>query len=168
MKYAKIIEGLIDTISLDRPQVLMERQVEKQVEVWVPEPTEEDPAAGHTETQTVTETVTTLEDEPGWIEVPDDAFAGFDWDGETATPPPAEPPQIPDRVSRRQFKMQLAISGLAGQVQSWVAAQDELVQIAFNESGEFVRDEAMMQAGFAALDFTGEQIDAFFTAAAAL
>ncbi len=100
MKYAKIIEGLIDTISLDRPQVLMERQVEKQVEVWVPEPTEEDPAAGHTETQTVTETVTALEDEPGWIEVPDDAFAGFDWDGETATPPPAEPPQIPDRVSR--------------------------------------------------------------------
>ncbi len=134
----------------------------------MPEPTEEDPAAGHTETQTVTETVTALEDEPGWIEVPDDAFAGFDWDGETATPPPAEPPQIPDRVSRRQFKMQLAISGLAGQVQSWVAAQDELVQIAFNESGEFVRDEAMMQAGFAALDFTGEQIDAFFTAAAAL
>jgi hypothetical protein len=168
MKYARIINGLIDTISFDRPQMLVPKQVEKQVEVWVPEPTEEDPNAGHTETQTVTETVTVQEDEPGWIEVPDDAFAGFSWDGEVATPPPALPAPIPNRVSRRQFKMQLAISGLSAQVTTWVAAQDELVQIAFNESGEFARDEPMMQAGFAALGFAPEQIDAFFTAAAAL
>jgi hypothetical protein len=74
----------------------------------------------------------------------------------------------PDRVSSRQFKMQLSIAGLKEQVETWVAAQDELTQIAYAESGEFLRSEPMMQTGFAALGFTSAQIDAFFTAAAAL
>lgn len=78
------------------------------------------------------------------------------------------PVVIPDRVSRRQFKMQLEISGLAALVDGWVAGQSTLVQIAFKESGEFVRTEPMMQSGFGALGFTTGEIDAFFTAAAAL
>lgn len=73
---------------------------------------------------------------------------------------------IPDRVTARQFKMQLHISGLLSSVEAWIAAQDELVQIAYANSGSFVRDEPMMQVGFAALGFTEEQGDAFFTAAA--
>jgi len=85
--------------------------------------------------------------------------------GDVAEYVPPEP-VVPDRVSRRQFKMQLVISGLSEQVATWVASQNELVQIAFNESGEFVRTEPMMAAGFAALGFTPEQVDAFFTAAA--
>lgn len=79
---------------------------------------------------------------------------------------PPEP--VPDRVSSRQFKLQLAIDGLKPSVDAWVAAQDELTQIAYEYSGEFVRDEPMMQAGFAALGFTPEQGDAFFVAAAGL
>lgn len=78
------------------------------------------------------------------------------------------PVAVPSRVSSRQFKMQLAISGLKAQVDGWVAAQDELTRIAYEFSGEFVRDEPMLQAGFAALEFTAEQGDAFFTAAAKL
>lgn len=81
---------------------------------------------------------------------------------------PAPPPPVPDRVSARQFKLQLLAAGLLDQVEAWVATQPKPVQIAYADSGEFVRDEPMMQAGFSALGFTSEQGDAFFTAAAAL
>ena len=75
---------------------------------------------------------------------------------------------VPDRVTARQFKMQLEKAGLLDAVEAWVGQQEKLVQIAYNNSGTFVRGEPMMQAGFAALGFTEAQADAFFTAAAAL
>lgn len=56
------------------------------------------------------------------------------WDGSKIvvyTPPP--PPVT--SVSRRQFKMQLAIAGLLEQVEAWVAAQDPLTKIAYAEFG---------------------------------
>ena len=75
---------------------------------------------------------------------------------------------IPDRVTARQFKLQLLAAGLLDQVETWVAAQDQAVQIAYANSGTFLRTEPMMATGFAALGFTSAQIDAFYTAAAAL
>jgi hypothetical protein len=77
--------------------------------------------------------------------------------------PPAAP--APDRVTARQFKLQLLADGILDQVEGWIATQSQAVQIAYANSGTFVRDEPMMQAGFAALGFTPEQIDAFFMAA---
>lgn len=76
--------------------------------------------------------------------------------------------RMPDRVTARQFKLQLLASDLLDSVEAWIATQSRAVQIAYANSGTFVRDEPMMQAGFAALGFTSEQGDAFFTAAAAL
>lgn len=78
------------------------------------------------------------------------------------------PVAIPNRVSRRQFKLQLAIDGIKADVEAWVATQDELVQIAYAESGEFWRDEPNMQAGFAGLGFSEAQVDEFFLAASLL
>lgn len=75
---------------------------------------------------------------------------------------------IPGSVSARQFKLQLLAAGLLDQVDAWVAAQDQAVQIAYANSGTFVRGEPMMQQGFTDLGFTTAQIDAFFTAAALL
>lgn len=75
------------------------------------------------------------------------------------------PPPTPDRVTARQFNLQLLADGILDQVEGWIATQSQAVQIAYANSGTFVRDEPMMQAGFAALGFTAEQIDAFFTAA---
>ncbi len=75
---------------------------------------------------------------------------------------------VPDRVTARQFKLQLLAAGLIDQVEAWIATQDRSVQIAFEYSGTFVRDEPMMQAGFAALGFTEQQVDEFFAAAATL
>ena len=85
--------------------------------------------------------------------------------GEVAEYVPPEP-VIPDRVTARQFKLQLLQAGLLASVEAWIGSQSQAVQIAYNNSGTFVRTEPMMQAGFTALGFTPEQIDAFFTAAA--
>lgn len=72
---------------------------------------------------------------------------------------------VPDRVTARQFKLQLLAIGQYDDVQAWVGQQDQAVQIAFEYSGTFLRTEPMMQAGFSAMGFTAEQIDAFFIAA---
>lgn len=77
------------------------------------------------------------------------------------------PPPVAS-VSARQFKLQLLAAGLLDQVDAWITTQPRAVQIAYEYSGSFVRTEPMMAAGFAAMGFTEEQIDAFFTAAAAL
>ncbi|MBZ9822348.1 hypothetical protein [Mesorhizobium sp. CA4] len=75
---------------------------------------------------------------------------------------------VPASVSARQFKLQLLSNGLLDQVEAFVAAQGQAVQIAYDNSGTFVRSEPMMQAGFAALGFADEQVDAFFVAASKL
>ncbi|NKM69155.1 hypothetical protein [Rhizobium laguerreae] len=71
-------------------------------------------------------------------------------------------------VSARQFKLQLLSAGLLDEVDTWVAQQSREIQIAYEYSGTFIRDSAMMGEGFAAMGFSAQQIDAFFQAAAAL
>ncbi|AWC25353.1 hypothetical protein CO731_04848 [Aminobacter sp. MSH1] len=73
--------------------------------------------------------------------------------------------RVPDRVTARQFKLQLLAEGLLDHVEGWVASQGKAIQLAYDNSGTFARDESMMQAGFKALGFPPEQIDAFFSAA---
>ena len=80
----------------------------------------------------------------------------------------SSPDPIPASVSARQFRLMLRRSGLLDAVKSWVAQQDGEVQDAFEYSGTFVKDSPMMSAGFQAMGFTAQQIDAFFTAAAQL
>lgn len=77
-------------------------------------------------------------------------------------------PQPVTSVSARQFKLQLLAAGLLDTVDAWIATQSRAVQIAYEYSGAFVRTEPMMAAGFAAMGFTEEQIDGFFTAASNL
>jgi hypothetical protein len=102
------------------------------------------------------------------VEASEGAAIGGSYADGAFTPPEPVPAPVPDRVTARQFKLQLLAAGLLDQVEAWIASQSQAVQIAYNNSGTFVRNEPMMQAGFAALDFTSQQIDAFFTAAAAL
>jgi len=75
---------------------------------------------------------------------------------------------VPDRVTARQFKLQLLAIGQYDEVQAWVAQQSQAMQIAFEYSGTFLRTEPMMQAGFSAMGFTEEMVDAFFVAAGQL
>lgn len=83
--------------------------------------------------------------------------------------PYQEPPAaVPDRVTSRQFMVQLVVAGIKDQVDAWVAQQTAELQVAYQFSGTFVRDDPMMQQGFTEIGFTGDQIDAFFVAAAQL
>jgi hypothetical protein len=111
----------------------------------------------------------------GWIPFtasPDDSAGKDIYDAVIAAgniaPYVAPDPVVPDRVTARQFKLQLLAAGLLDQVEAWIDQQDKAVQIAYANSGTFLRTEPMMQTGFAALGFTSEQIDAFYVAAAAL
>lgn len=103
----------------------------------------------------------------GTLSVPLRPGANYEWqNGEWVYVEPVV--VVPDSVSSRQFKMQLSIAGLKPQVEAWVSSRDVLTQIAYAESGSFVRGEPMMQTGFGALGFTSEEIDAFFLAASLL
>lgn len=82
------------------------------------------------------------------------------WDPSTET--------APDSVSARQFKLQLLAQGLLDQVEAWVGSQSRAVQVAYDNSGSFLRTEPMMTAGFAAMGFSPTQINDFFIAAAKL
>jgi hypothetical protein len=100
------------------------------------------------------------------IDTPDQWAVMLDW-GEPE--PFEEPPEpIPDRVTARQFFLQLEAAGLLDDVEAWIEQQALPVQIAYARSSTFVRDDVMLQQGFEALQFTPEQVDAFFQAAAAL
>lgn len=88
--------------------------------------------------------------------------------------PPAPEPVLPNRISSRQFFLQLdrmdstTNPGIYLLVSNWVALQDRSVRIAFDKADTFLRTDEMLQQGFDALGFTTEQVDAFFTAASAL
>ncbi|ANM10401.1 MULTISPECIES: hypothetical protein [unclassified Rhizobium] len=82
---------------------------------------------------------------------------------------PSKPDQSTfDRVTARQFKLQLLSAGLLDAVDTWVNHQPRDIQIAYEYSGAFVKDSPMMTAGFAAMGFSPQEIDAFFAAAAQL
>lgn len=93
---------------------------------------------------------------------------GWAYDGEEFAPPVAPVLPAPDSVSARQFKLQLLAAGLLDEVEGWIGSQGAAVQIAYENSGTFVRSEPMMQSGFVALGFDEIQIDDFFRAAATL
>jgi hypothetical protein len=78
------------------------------------------------------------------------------------------PPPSVESVSSRQFKLQLLAQNLLDPVEAWVNTQSRAIQVAYENSGTFVRNAAMMADGFAAMGFTAQQIDDFFTAASKL
>lgn len=82
--------------------------------------------------------------------------------------PPAPEPVVPDRLSRRQFRLAFIDAGLLEQVDAWVATQDIRTQAAYADSSTFLRTDEMLQQGFAELGFTNNQIEAFFSTSVSL
>jgi hypothetical protein len=85
-------------------------------------------------------------------------------------PPPPPPPTVPERVTRRQALLALAATG---QLESALALFDALPRtdtrrIEFETSLAFERNSPTTLAMAQALGITPAQIDALFTAAAAL
>ena len=193
MKYALVIDGVVDTIALERPGIfVMEtftetfthsvpREEETLVSVLDPDGNPVMDVDGETPLTEVQ--IVTVQDEvtesvvrerrvfvpdERFVECPDDVFGGFLRIKGKFVAPASPAPEVPATVSARQFKLQLEIQGLTLSVETWVAAQSKLVRIAYANSGRFDRNEPMLQAGFAALGFSQAQLDAFYTAAAAL
>lgn len=108
----------------------------------------------------------------GYVKCPKEVAIGWLYDGITFNAPTVEIPEpelvIPDRLSRRQFRLALIDAGLIEQVEGWVATQDIRTQAAYADSSTFLRTDEMLQQGFAGLGFSQAQVDEFFTAASTL
>lgn len=150
---------------------------QKQIPVYgqVPEPTEDepDPVAPiirfeiNPNCGIPADAIEISEDQ--WLELVE--FCGIrKWQDGTVVPfdPPAPEPVIPDRLSRRQFRLALIDAGLLEQVETWVSSQDIRTQAAYADSSTFLRTDEMLQQGFSGLGFTEEQINQFFTDASIL
>ncbi|AGR47754.1 tail fiber assembly like protein [Sinorhizobium phage phiM7] len=102
-------------------------------------------------------------------------FLGNEWGyAEVPQTPPAPPVYVPPlpgevtSVSARQFKLQLYYTGILEIVNGWAQTQPVPVQLAYEYSSTFVKNDPMMRQGFTDLGFTEEQMDDFFNAAALL
>ncbi|MET3648019.1 hypothetical protein [Phyllobacterium ifriqiyense] len=104
-----------------------------------------------------------------WLELINNSGQRKWQDGNIVTyEPPTSEPIVPDRLSRRQFRLALIDAGLLEQVEAWVATQDIRTQAAYADSSTFLRTDEMLQQGFAGLGFSEQQVDEFFMAAAQL
>lgn len=104
----------------------------------------------------------------GWMLVDASGNMGDTWDGTKCTPTPAPSPAIPDAVSARQFWIGCDQTGVYDQVKAYIAQQPRAVSLAAEFSANFLRNDPMMQAGFAALGKKPAEIDAFFVLCASL
>lgn len=96
------------------------------------------------------------------------------WLAEGNTPTPADVPPVPriTRVTMRQARLALLGAGMLGTVNSMLAgmtgAQGEAARIEWEYSQEVQRDRGLVQALGTQMGMTEAQLDALFTAAAAI
>jgi hypothetical protein len=76
-------------------------------------------------------------------------------------PPPAS-------VSRMQAMVALNNAGLLTQVESFIAAQDAMTQLVWNNAQSFSRNSELLARAAAALDLTSAEVDQLFASAAAV
>jgi hypothetical protein len=94
-------------------------------------------------------------------------LAGVDGYPIAATPIPATP-AIPVSVSPAQARLALLAAGKLAQVEAIVAAADPATRIAWDNATYIERNSPTVAALSAALGLTSAQLDALFTAAAAI
>jgi len=108
-----------------------------------------------------------------WESVPDNTRQGMVKDGSNYHWPEPEPAAIPASVTRRQAKQALLMSALLANVQPAIdAIEDEtergMVQIFWDDSTTFERNNPQLIALGEALELTDEQIDDLFIQASEL
>ena len=108
-----------------------------------------------------------------FVEAPDEVTHGWAFNGTSWTPPPAPPPPGPPTVvSMRQARLALLQAGKLAAVAPAIAAlpspQKEAAQIEWEYSTEVQRSWPLVQTLAQALGMTEADLDALFTAAAAL
>lgn len=97
------------------------------------------------------------------------AGVGDTWNGsEFIRPAPPPAPPVVLSATPRQIRLALSAFGLRQAVEDYVNAQPIEVQDNWQYASVFLRDNAIILAGQAALGLTDEQIDGFFQTAMAL
>lgn len=89
-------------------------------------------------------------------------------DGNAPVPAPVVAPAIPSSVSPAQARLALLAAGKLAQVESIVANAAAATQIAWNNASVIERASPTVAALSAALGLDSTQLDALFTAAAAI
>lgn len=95
---------------------------------------------------------------------PDSDPSLWRWDGSKIT---AAVP-VPQSVTPRQVRLLLLQQGLLANVEQLMATQDQASQITWQYASEFLRNDPLLNNLATNLGLSEEQIDQFFTAAAAL
>ena len=108
-----------------------------------------------------------------FVEAPDEVTHGWAFNGTSWTPPPAPPPPGPPTVVRmRQARQALLQAGKLEAVEQAIAALPEparkAAQIDWEFAAEVQRSWPLVQTLAQALGMTEADLDALFTAAAAL
>lgn len=109
-----------------------------------------------------------------FIEVPDAAYNGCLWDGQTVSdaPAPTIPPGVPQSITPRQARLALLGAGLLETVQTAFAEISEpqrtAAQIEWDYALTIERGSPLVAKMAAALGMTDGQVDALFVAGAAL
>jgi hypothetical protein len=80
----------------------------------------------------------------------------------------AQPLVVPQSITPRQCRLILSQQGLLAQVEALIALSDEPTRITWEYALEFRRDDPLLNGLATQLGLTGQQIDAFFTAASQL
>jgi hypothetical protein len=80
----------------------------------------------------------------------------------------APPTPVPQTVSAMQAKVALLNAGKLDAANAWVAAQNAQVQLIWSTATTFNRNSALMNGAAAALGWSQSDLDALFTAAAAI
>lgn len=83
-------------------------------------------------------------------------------DGNIIQPYSPPLPQVPDRLSRLAFRLQLLADGKLDDVEEWVAQQDRATQISYQDKDAFDKAEYLTTAIFASLAFTPARVNAFY------
>lgn len=95
------------------------------------------------------------------------AYQAWRAKGNTPTPYVA-PVVVPYSVTPFQAKAALFAAGLLPAVEAAIAAAPKIAQLAYSDATEFTRDSPTIAELSAQLGLTSAQIDALFTAAAAI
>lgn len=113
--------------------------------------------------------------ESNWVQAAAGVAIGWRYEGGAFSPPPAPEPQpdpVPRSCTRRQGRLALLAQGLLDEVEAAIAAvADPLEQRAAlieYEAATWERDNPFVQAIWAQLGGTPEQLDDLFRAAAKL
>lgn len=166
MKYAKILDGVVDTVAVDQPMRAMPHTFTIEVPV---KGIVENGEAQITETKDQEHTVSIQVPEDGWIEVADEIFAGFtvNEDGIFSPPPPPPPPVAADfTLNSAQFDVALALMELTiEQIDAAIdqiivdATQNVFAKAKMRKASFYSRTDPLLTTLGPVLGVTDEQID---------